>query len=94
MDKHVGQSKKSAKHMRCGASKSQIDDKTPAMSSDSKPTNTKVMGNLYTSLDIELNTVSYVERWQGIVHVRILLPAIEGLFSRHAFVRASFASHY
>ena len=28
---------------------------TLAKSLDSKPTNTKVMGNLYTSLDIELN---------------------------------------
>jgi hypothetical protein len=48
------ESKKSAKHLRCGALKSQIDDKTPAVSLDSKPTNTKVMGNLNTSLDIEL----------------------------------------
>ena len=49
------ESKKSAKHLRCGASKNQIDDKTLAKSLDSKPTNTKFMGNLYTSLDIELN---------------------------------------
>ncbi|HYA84293.1 MAG TPA: hypothetical protein VEH06_12710 [Candidatus Bathyarchaeia archaeon] len=48
------ESKKSAKHLRCGVLKSQIDDKTPAVSLDSKPTNTKVMGNLNTSLDFEL----------------------------------------
>src|ERR1700739_358194 len=48
------ESKKSAKPLKCGALKSQIDDKTPAVSIDSKPTNTKVMGNLNTSLDIEL----------------------------------------
>jgi hypothetical protein len=47
------ESKKSAKHLRCGAQK--IDDKTPAVSLGSKPTNTKVMGNLNTSLEyIEL----------------------------------------
>jgi hypothetical protein len=48
------ESKKSAKDLRCGASKYQTDDKTPAVSLDSKPTNTKVMGNLNTSVDIEL----------------------------------------
>jgi len=46
------ESKKSAKHLRCGASKSQIDDKTPVESLDSK---WEIMGNSYTSLDIELN---------------------------------------
>jgi hypothetical protein len=43
------ESKKSAKHLRCGAGKSQVDDKSPAVSPD-----TKVTGNLNTSLDIEL----------------------------------------
>src|SRR5215469_12134304 len=46
------ESKKSAKHLRRGASKSQIDDKTPVESLDSK---WEIMGNSYTSLDIELN---------------------------------------
>lgn len=45
------ESKKSAKHLRCGAVKSQINDKTPAVSHDSKPTNRIVMGNLNTSLE-------------------------------------------
>ena len=48
------ESKKSAKHLTCDALKTQIDDKTPLVSVNSKPTNTKVMGNLKTSLDIEL----------------------------------------
>jgi hypothetical protein len=49
------ESKKSAKHLRCGALKSKIDDKTSAVSHESKPTNTKVMGNLNTSSEyIEL----------------------------------------
>jgi len=47
------ESKKSAKHLTCDALKTQIDDKTPLVSVNSKPT-TKVMGNLKTSLDIEL----------------------------------------
>jgi hypothetical protein len=42
------ESKKSAKHLRCGVLKSQID---AAVSIDSKPTNTKVTGNLNASLD-------------------------------------------
>lgn len=42
------ESKRSAKHLMCGALK------TPAVSLDSKPINTKVMGNLNTPLDIEL----------------------------------------
>jgi hypothetical protein len=51
------ESKKSAKHLRRGALKSQIDDKTPVVSLDSRPTNTKAVGNLNTSLDIELKCV-------------------------------------
>jgi hypothetical protein len=72
-----------SKHLRCHELESQINDKTPAMSLDNKPTNTKVMGNLNTSLDIELN----VERRQDVVHVRILLPAIERLFRSYVFVK-------
>jgi hypothetical protein len=47
------ESKKSAKHLRCGAPNSQIDAHTASL--DNNPTNTKVMGNLNTSLEyIEL----------------------------------------
>ena len=77
------ESKKSAKHLRRGASKSQIDDKTPVESLDSK---WEIMGNSYTSLDIELNCF-VCGKTAGCRTCSYSATCDQGLFRSYVFVK-------